>query len=34
LLKGYNEDVHVTYSDYRKFRTDTKITLATPETTK
>ncbi len=34
LLKGYNEDVHVTYSDYRKFRTDTKITLAVPEATK
>jgi hypothetical protein len=33
LLKGYNENVHVTYSDYRKFRTDTKITLATPATT-
>jgi len=30
LLKGVNEDVHVTYSDYRKFRTDTKITLAEP----
>jgi hypothetical protein len=30
LLKGVNENVHVTYSDYRKFRTETKITLAEP----
>jgi hypothetical protein len=28
LLKGINENVHVTYKDYRKFRTDTKISLA------
>jgi len=28
LLKGVNEDLHVTYSDYKKFRTDTKITVA------
>jgi hypothetical protein len=33
LLKGYNENLHMTYSDYRKFRTDTKITLATPAAT-
>ncbi len=25
LLKNFNEGVHVSYSDYRKFRTDTKI---------
>lgn len=25
LLKGVNEDFHVTYSEYRKFRTETKI---------
>jgi hypothetical protein len=30
LLKGVNENVHVTYSDYRKFRTETKTTLAGP----
>jgi hypothetical protein len=28
LLKGINETVHVTYKDYRKFRTDTKISVA------
>ena len=27
LLKSYNEDVEQTYRDYRKFRTDSKITL-------
>jgi hypothetical protein len=27
LLKNYNEDVEQTYSDYKKFRTDTKITV-------
>lgn len=30
LLKGVNENVHVTYSDYRKFRTETKISVAEP----
>jgi hypothetical protein len=33
LLKGVNEDVHVSYKDYRKFRTDTKISVAETETT-
>jgi hypothetical protein len=28
LLKGVNEDIHLTYKDYRKFRTDTKISVA------
>ena len=28
LLKGVNANVHVTYKDYRKFRTDTKISVA------
>jgi len=28
LLKGINANVHVTYKDYRKFRTDTKISAA------
>jgi hypothetical protein len=28
LLKGINANVHVTYKDYRKFRTDTKISVA------
>ena len=28
LLKSINEEIHVTYSDYKKFRTDTKITVA------
>jgi hypothetical protein len=28
LLKGINENVHVTYKDYRKFRADTKISVA------
>jgi hypothetical protein len=28
LLKGVNEDIHLTYKDYRKFRTDTKISMA------
>jgi hypothetical protein len=32
LLKGISENVHVTYRDYRKFRTDTKISIAEPET--
>ena len=27
LLKGFNADVEQTYRDYRKFRTDTKITV-------
>ena len=27
LLKNYNEDVEETYRDYKKFRTDTKITV-------
>jgi hypothetical protein len=27
LLKSYNEDVEQTYSDYKKFRADTKITV-------
>jgi hypothetical protein len=26
LLKNFNEELHVTYSDYKKFRTETKIT--------
>ena len=30
LLKGVNENVHVIYSDYRKFRTETKISVAEP----
>jgi hypothetical protein len=32
LLKGVNENVHVTYKDYRRFRTDTKISIAEPTT--
>ena len=28
LLKSFNEELHVTYSDYKKFRTETKITVA------
>ena len=32
LLKGINENVHVTYKDYRKFRTDTKISIAESST--
>ena len=28
LLKGINANIHVTYKDYRKFRTDTKISVA------
>ncbi len=28
LLKGVNENIHLTYKDYRKFRTDTKISVA------
>jgi hypothetical protein len=32
LLKGVNEYVHVTYKDYRRFRTDTKISIAEPTT--
>ncbi len=27
LLKNYNEDVEQTFRDYKKFRTDTKITM-------
>jgi len=30
LLKGLNENVHVTYKDYRRFRTETKISVAEP----
>ena len=30
LLKGVNENIHLTYKDYRKFRTDTKISVAEP----
>jgi hypothetical protein len=30
LLKGINEDIHLTYKDYRKFRTETKISVAEP----
>jgi hypothetical protein len=26
LLKNFNEELHVTYSDYKKFRTETRIT--------
>ena len=26
LLKSFNEELHITYSDYKKFRTETKIT--------
>jgi len=32
LLKGVNENVHVTYRDYRRFRTETKISIAEPTT--
>jgi len=28
LLKGINENLHVTYQDYRKFRAETKISVA------
>ena len=28
LLKGIDENIHVTYKDYRKFRTETKISVA------
>jgi hypothetical protein len=28
LLKGVNENLHVTYKDYRKFRSETKISVA------
>jgi hypothetical protein len=28
LLKGVNENIHLTYNNYRKFRTDTKISVA------
>ncbi len=34
LLKGVNANVHFTYKDYRKFRTDTKITVAESGTQK
>jgi hypothetical protein len=27
LLKNFNEDVEQTFSDYKKFRTDTKFTV-------
>lgn len=30
LLKGVNESVHVTYKDYRRFRTETKISVTEP----
>ena len=30
LLKGVNENVRVTYKDYRRFRTETKISVAEP----
>ena len=30
LLKGVNENVQVTYKDYRRFRTETKISVAEP----
>jgi len=30
LVKGVNENIHLTYEDYRKFRTDTKISVAQP----
>jgi len=30
LLKGVNEKVHVTYQDYRRFRAETKISVAEP----
>jgi len=32
LLKGINANVHVTYKEYRKFRTDTKISIAESST--
>ena len=31
LLKGVNQDVHVTFQDYRRFRAETKISVAEPE---
>jgi hypothetical protein len=31
LFKNINEDVDVTYRDYKKFRTDTKITVVGEE---
>jgi len=33
LLKSLNEEVHVTYSEYKKFRTETKITPVADPTT-
>jgi hypothetical protein len=27
LLKEVSESIHLTYNDYRKFRTDTKISI-------
>lgn len=30
LLKNINEEVHVTYSEYKKFRAETRITAAEP----
>jgi hypothetical protein len=32
LLKGINQNVHVTFTDYRRFRTETKISIAEPDT--
>jgi hypothetical protein len=32
LLKNYHEDVEQTFRDYKKFRTDTKITVVGEET--
>ena len=34
LLKNVNEEVHVTYSDYRKFRSETRIMPVADTTTK
>ena len=31
LFKSYDEDVEQTYRDYKKFRTDTKITVVGEE---
>jgi hypothetical protein len=30
MLKGVNANVHVTYQDYRRFRSETKISVAEP----
>jgi hypothetical protein len=32
LFKSYDEDIDLTYRDYKKFRTDTKITVVGEET--